>query len=78
MKLNLEEIRKNLKRTDRSKIAKDLGYSVSMIGYVLRGEKENIEILEECIRTAEENLKREQLLIKRTNKLKKYDPSRSN
>ncbi|RPH33005.1 MAG: hypothetical protein EHM93_06740 [Bacteroidales bacterium] len=72
MELNLNEIKKYLGRYDRKMIANKLNKSVSMVNYVLRGEKKNIEILEECIRVAELNIKKTKELIKRSNDLSKW------
>lgn len=50
---SLSVLRKALKRGDQQEISKELGLSVAYVNAVLRGVRENINVLEAAVRIAE-------------------------
>lgn len=63
------DIKKHLNRGDLKRIAKEMGVSFSTISQVLRGERNNLKILEAIIEKAEQNKAEKEMLLIRTQKL---------
>lgn len=67
--MNLKNIRKYLKKGDRTKIANKLNVSRATVYAVLSGERRNDDIIEEALRIASERKKNSENLIKQLNNL---------
>ncbi|NMD01483.1 MAG: hypothetical protein GYA62_17415 [Bacteroidales bacterium] len=67
--LNINEVKKHLKRGDLKEIAKQHGFKYSLVVAVLNGYRRNTKVLEALITRAEQNKHKEDELISRTKNL---------
>lgn len=69
MELNINDIKKYLKRGDLKKVAKEHNFTYSLVNAVLSGKRKNNDVLSAIISMAEKNKAEEEALISRTKNL---------
>lgn len=69
MILKINDIKKNLKRGDLKKVAKEHKFKYSLVAAVSSGLRKNNKVLSALISQAEKNKQEDEALISRTKKL---------